>query len=435
MMQARCPACQTVFRVRPEQLRAHHGRVRCGHCYAPFDALEHLQDDASASPALQFTDAKPKNSTFGAEAPAPPMAPAEPAPPPSAFDALEFGLIDAHQEVGKFDKSRREEPSEPERRGDFDQISDHLDFEIPDALISPRHPFAGAAPTMERTEARDTENAFPEFVDLSDLTPLPPPTAPNPYSSPSPFAMEEPDATYSDQGTEPHYLAADDASTARNETDTEEHPPQDQPAETAFPVAFESEPAPEIQPDVANNGSPEEIDEAVEQERLDATYGPPPTARRHWAWGLGAGLLMGILAAQSTYLFREEITRQWPQLRPAFITACAQFGCTVPLSRVAGAISIETSDLQAQPRNPGRFVLNATVKNRAPYPQAYPHLELTLTDTQDRPAVRRVLAPDEWVPEPGLTRNFLANEEIVLRLPFAASGIEAVGYRVYAFYP
>jgi hypothetical protein len=144
---------------------------------------------------------------------------------------------------------------------------------------------------------------------------------------------------------------------------------------------------------------------------------------------------MGILAAQSIYLFREEITRQWPQLRPAFITACAQFGCTVPLSRVAGAISIETSDLQAQPRKPGRFVLNATVRNRAPYPQAYPHLELTLTDTQDRPAVRRVLPPDEWVPEDYLTRDFLPNEEIVLRLPFAASGIEAVGYRVYAFYP
>lgn len=42
---ARCPACLTAFRVSPEQLRVRSGRVRCGHCYRPFNALDHLQPE------------------------------------------------------------------------------------------------------------------------------------------------------------------------------------------------------------------------------------------------------------------------------------------------------------------------------------------------------------------------------------------------------
>lgn len=44
MMLTRCPACATVFRVTPEQLKARAGKVRCGHCSAVFNALESLQD-------------------------------------------------------------------------------------------------------------------------------------------------------------------------------------------------------------------------------------------------------------------------------------------------------------------------------------------------------------------------------------------------------
>ena len=48
MMLTRCPACQTVFRLRPEQLHARGGEVRCGHCFHPFNALENtveVRDD------------------------------------------------------------------------------------------------------------------------------------------------------------------------------------------------------------------------------------------------------------------------------------------------------------------------------------------------------------------------------------------------------
>ena len=38
----RCPACGTMFKVVPDQLRISEGWVRCGHCAEVFDAAAHL---------------------------------------------------------------------------------------------------------------------------------------------------------------------------------------------------------------------------------------------------------------------------------------------------------------------------------------------------------------------------------------------------------
>ncbi|MDZ7592816.1 MAG: zinc-ribbon and DUF3426 domain-containing protein [Rubrivivax sp.] len=46
----RCPACSTVFRVVPDQLRVSEGWVRCGRCAEVFDATESLVDLESGEP-------------------------------------------------------------------------------------------------------------------------------------------------------------------------------------------------------------------------------------------------------------------------------------------------------------------------------------------------------------------------------------------------
>src|SRR3990167_9393138 len=42
----RCPACTTMFKVVPDQLRVSDGWVRCGQCSEVFDANANLQDAA-----------------------------------------------------------------------------------------------------------------------------------------------------------------------------------------------------------------------------------------------------------------------------------------------------------------------------------------------------------------------------------------------------
>ncbi len=52
-LMTRCPHCQTVFRITPEQLRAHGGRVRCGRCLQIFSGLETLVPDVQAPAAAE----------------------------------------------------------------------------------------------------------------------------------------------------------------------------------------------------------------------------------------------------------------------------------------------------------------------------------------------------------------------------------------------
>ena len=62
----RCPACQTAFKVTPEQLAVANGMVRCGHCQQVFDA------------------GGPGQGTVPGDAPAAPAAKSAPASAPSA---------------------------------------------------------------------------------------------------------------------------------------------------------------------------------------------------------------------------------------------------------------------------------------------------------------------------------------------------------------
>ena len=48
-MRTRCPACQTLFRISSEQLRARQGMVRCGHCRHTFNALDTLDTEPAVS--------------------------------------------------------------------------------------------------------------------------------------------------------------------------------------------------------------------------------------------------------------------------------------------------------------------------------------------------------------------------------------------------
>ncbi len=65
-MITRCPACETMFRVVPDQLRISAGWVRCGQCDEIFDASAHLLD---GTPAVLSTEEIPTEVPSIVEAP------------------------------------------------------------------------------------------------------------------------------------------------------------------------------------------------------------------------------------------------------------------------------------------------------------------------------------------------------------------------------
>jgi predicted Zn finger-like uncharacterized protein len=151
---------------------------------------------------------------------------------------------------------------------------------------------------------------------------------------------------------------------------------------------------------------------------------------------LVAVLLLLTLAGQIIFHARGDIAIALPSLRPLLESLSETLGSSIPLPRRAELVSIETSDLQADPTRGNLLVLQATLRNRAGYAQDYPALELSLTDTQDGAIARRVFQPGDYLP-PNIPSKqaFPANSDVAVRLWVEAKGISAAGYRLYVFYP
>lgn len=163
---------------------------------------------------------------------------------------------------------------------------------------------------------------------------------------------------------------------------------------------------------------------------------PPPGKPARWPSILATLLLVLVLGGQLAYHFRSEIAVTAPNLRPILEALSEALGTDIPLPHHAELVSIETSDLQADPAQSKLLVLQATLRNRAAYGQAYPLLELSLTDTQDNAIVRRVFQPKDYLPPQNPPdQAFPAHTDIAVRLWIEVKEISAAGYRLYVFYP
>lgn len=160
-----------------------------------------------------------------------------------------------------------------------------------------------------------------------------------------------------------------------------------------------------------------------------------------WSYALAVPVLVLVLCAQALFHFRDAIAAHWPTTKPALIRLCAAAGCEVRPLQEVGGLSIEASDLQADPAHKGLLILTATIRNRLPYALAYPYLELTLSDIQkqtqqDIVVVRRAFAPKEYLSGAAdMGGGLPGNSELNVKLFIDASATTQAGYQVYLFYP
>ena len=163
----------------------------------------------------------------------------------------------------------------------------------------------------------------------------------------------------------------------------------------------------------------------------------PPAAGHVVAWTLLAFIALCALALQAAMHLRSEIGVLLPQGRPYLEAACEFLGCEVRLPRRADLLSIESSDLQADNQRPGVIILNALLRNRAPFAQEFPDLELTLTDQSERAVIRKVLKPRDYLQEKRavLPADMSGGAEEAVRIFLETGGILATGYQLFLFYP
>ena len=309
----RCPACQTLFKVVPDQLRVSEGWVRCGRCSEIFDAHSHLYKEPFAPQPMAYGSAARQH-------------------PIDASDGR----------VAEPAKLRRQRESGLDSDADTGRVG----------LTAPQA-FGDAAPA-----------AIPDLQKSPSLAPL---------------------------------AAAESAENA-----------PDGPA---------SQPAPLV----------------------TFLQGAKRNSFWHATWvrsglALAALCLLIALALQVTFHQRDRIAATLPAARPGLAALCQALDCRVLPLRQIESVVIDGSTFTELRGNVYR--LGFTIKNTAQIDLAMPALELTLTDAQDRAALRRVFLPAEF----GATSTVLsAGAEWAGTLAVgvrANGGSERIaGYRILTLYP
>lgn len=341
-----CPACATMFRIVPDQLRISEGWVRCGQCEEVFDANAHLRN---------------LDGTY-----------VEPVPVPSPPQASEEILVPEPP------------PAQPEPAYDWGPVI--------------------AAPQA-------AEVAAPAFVDL--LLP--------PHEVPAAEPVQSPDDWHREPVEEPHpqdvptYVVLDE-----EVEDTIFHP-------------FDAEPSSQ-EPAEPGHG------DAIPSELAPLSFmstGPSEEGSRSWLgrWVLIAASVVFavVLSVQILLQERDAIAAKAPGLRSMLVSGCDVVGCKVSPLRDIESIAIDSSAFTSL--RPGVYLLKVTLKNAAAIELAMPALELTLTDAQDGPLLRRVLLPAEVSRKMALAAGAEYSTSLPIGLKSDAVPEKISGYKLLAFYP
>jgi predicted Zn finger-like uncharacterized protein len=323
----KCPACATMFKVVPDQLRVSEGWVRCGQCNEVFDANLNLQADIAGF----------------ASGP--------------------------HQEPAV-------EPDVPQTAGTSD------------------------VRVQQDLEAIQSTHAVPHESDAP---------ADDPFLTVNPHALHlEP---------QDHLLH-----------------PVEPPLDVVVPDGLgeqHSEAVIQDSHDTAVVG-----DDAVEHSFLKSQTGNPLWARRSVRVLLAVFcLLLSMLIAWQVVIHeRDRIAAHFPESKSLLEAACIVAGCKVAPFRQIEAVVIDSSSFTKVRSDVYR--LNFTLKNAVPINIAAPAMELTVTDMNDQPVIRRIFLATEFGEKSGV---MAPGAELSVTLPISVKlvgNVERIsGYRLLSFYP
>lgn len=332
-----CPACSTIFKVVPDQLRISEGWVRCGQCGDVFDANQHLQTPPvtnGSNPQNELTDQCAKAT--GADCNGTSIA-----SPTAASEALD------------------------------------LDSEL---LREALHGPSDGGVEVDATPATDQE-LTPELHDI---------VAPN------------------DVGVDPPLDSVCTVSTGDTKGLTDA---------TLSPL--------ELEPEIPLEHS--FLRKAQSQSRWTAPWVHALLAL------IGMGLMAGLIF-QFVHFERNRIAAMFPASKPYLETLCQTFGCEISIYRQIEAVVIESSNFTKVRTDV--YQLNATLRNTGLIEVEVPALELSLTNLQDQPIIRRVFSTAELAKQlisiaPGSDLHITLSVKLVQNTDTE----RIAGYRLLAFYP
>ncbi|VVD73561.1 hypothetical protein PEP31012_00740 [Pandoraea eparura] len=383
VLATRCPHCHTVFRVVADQLKLRDGLVRCGTCREVFDGQAYL--------------CEPPGEAHESDTASP--------------DAMSTSSTDV------------EANADANVRGD-------------------------AADTADAADAPDTPNSTTGSISQSDMSAAWP-TSPVPHETPvdaAPAPANEP-ATSAERPAVPEMLTPTAIAALLGTPDESRaqmrHGPgryiDDDATTLAAPTASMASPTSAMATDAPTSS------------RLGGHPSRPGASRM--VWRLLIALAIAGLLAQWAWIERAALVDRVPALRGVFAAIGRPIHVTIAPPRQPDKVQISsvtlvtdapgttdvTTGTPASNATSGEAVpmtLTVFIRNQADYAVAWPSLELTLSDIDGKPVVRRVFSASDYVADATLRVAGLApHNERTIRLRLTAQAALASNYRVLAFYP
>jgi predicted Zn finger-like uncharacterized protein len=151
------------------------------------------------------------------------------------------------------------------------------------------------------------------------------------------------------------------------------------------------------------------------------------------ALAVASVILLAVLCIQFLVHERDRMAAGSAQAKQFFTAACSVMGCKVAPLRHIESVVIDSSSFTKVRGDV--YKLSFTLKNSGLVEVATPAVEITLTDLQDQPVIRRVLQYSEFGSK---NETMAAGSELSAVLPVStkiASTERIAGYRLLAFYP
>lgn len=161
---------------------------------------------------------------------------------------------------------------------------------------------------------------------------------------------------------------------------------------------------------------------------------PEKTSVR-WVFPLLSSLLFVVILLQLVYFTRTSLAANYPQTRPLLLSACKVAHCAVALPNDITQLTIDDADIQEHREREGVLVFSSVLINHSAVAQAYPKIELTLTNMADEPVLRKILRPQEYLPAfSNATAGLAAQQEQPVRTSLGVEDKAVTGFRVAIAY-
>lgn len=373
-MYTQCPHCQTLFRIRAEQLRVADGKAHCCQCDSVFNALENLLEHPDAQetwPESRQIDSGQTQQNLPLDEPSYPLDNHQEAVLNNLTDLLQALESDNLQSTPGDIERKAEIAGEQSEAISIDQDSFPIDFG-PDSKLS----FPITEPRVGSESDSHTE------------TPVDKQTLPPSDTDDIIFSIYENESVTSEQRPDEKYISDE------KETIT---PPDEIVDEAAFQQTISTEKddlpfnLPENLPDIPPSDTALYLEQAPNSSKgkKGGTLG----------WSLIIIVLLIAALGQAAWFGREHLIR-YPEGRQLLQFACNYANCQLPLVKATEKITVISRSINTHPDTENSLLVLMTFANRSTYPQPYPHLQLTLFGSNDQLAARRVFQPSEYLKDP-----------------------------------